>query len=50
MARYELSNAAARVFEGILDFGIDRFGLVLALSYQDDLKQRFAELAAYPER
>lgn len=50
MARYELSIAADRDFEGIFNFGIDRFGLAQALSYQDGLKQRFANLAADPER
>jgi toxin ParE1/3/4 len=50
MARYELSNAADRDFEGIFDFGIDRFGFAQALAYQDGLKQRFADLAAHPER
>ena len=50
MTRYELANAADRDFEEILNFGIDQFGLAQALAYQNGLQQRFADLAAHPER
>lgn len=50
MARYELAHAADRDFEGIFDYGIDRFGLTQAQAYQAGLQQRFAELAADPKR
>lgn len=50
MARYELSIAADRDFEGIFHYGIDRFGVARALAYQNGLTQRFADLGDHPER
>ncbi|NOX44017.1 MAG: type II toxin-antitoxin system RelE/ParE family toxin [Gammaproteobacteria bacterium] len=49
MGSYELTKAADADFENIFDFGIDTFGLDQALSYQNSLKQRFAELAEQPK-
>lgn len=50
MERYDLTGAADRDFENIFDFGIDMFGLALALKYQNGMKKRFEELAEQPER
>lgn len=49
MALYKLTIAAAEDFENIFDYGIDTFGLVQALQYQNDMKQRFDELAEQPK-
>ena len=49
MALYKLTIAAAEDFENIFDYGIDTFGLVQALQYQSDMKQRFDELAEQPK-
>ncbi|NRA86728.1 MAG: type II toxin-antitoxin system RelE/ParE family toxin [Rhizobiales bacterium] len=49
MARYELANLADQDFENIFDFGIDTFGLVQAMDYQQGMKTRFEELAENPE-
>ena len=48
MANYELATAADEDFENIVDFGIDTFGLDQALKYQNQMKQRFYELAEQP--
>ena len=48
MANYKLSTLAAKDFETIFDYGIDTFGLVKALEYQNNLKKRFDELAQQP--
>ena len=40
MARYELSQAADKEFEDILNFGIDTFGFEQALEYQRGMEQR----------
>lgn len=50
MSAYKLTNAAAEDFEGILDFGIDTFGVERAVSYAEGLKDRFEDIAAHPER
>ncbi len=49
MARYELANAADEDFENIFDFGIDTFGLVQAMDYQQGMTERFEELAEQPK-
>ena len=49
MARYELTNAADEDFENIFDFGIDTFGLVQAMDYQQGMAKRFEELAKQPK-
>ncbi len=49
MARYELANAAGEDYEDIFDFGIDTFGLVQAMDYQQGMKNRFEELAEQPK-
>lgn len=48
MARYELAKAADEDFENIFNFGIDTFGLVQAMDYQQGMKSRFEELAEQP--
>ena len=48
MASYELATAADEDFENIFDCGIDTFGLDQALKYQNQMKQRFCELAEQP--
>jgi len=47
---YKLTNAAAKDFERILDFGIDRFGMERAVLYTEGLKDRFETIAAHPQR
>lgn len=49
MARYRLSRLADADFEGIFEFGIDRFGLEQAVAYLSGLKERFEQLAEQPE-
>lgn len=49
MAPYELAKAADQDFENIFDFGIDTFGLVQAMDYQQGMKIRFEELAEQPQ-
>ena len=49
MARYELAKAADRDFENIFNYGIDTFGLVQALNYQNGITKRFEELAEQPK-
>ncbi|WP_339762528.1 type II toxin-antitoxin system RelE/ParE family toxin [uncultured Hoeflea sp.] len=49
MERYRLSKAADRDFERIFEFGIDQFGLVQALDYQNGMKRRFEQLATQPK-
>ncbi|MEQ8480218.1 MAG: type II toxin-antitoxin system RelE/ParE family toxin [Hoeflea sp.] len=50
MDLYRLTRAADEDFERIFEFGIDRFGLEQALSYQNGMTRRFGEIAAHPER
>lgn len=49
MGRYKLTEAAAVDFEEIFDYGIDKFGLNQAVKYQNNMTQRFKELAEQPE-
>lgn len=49
MAQYELTRAADRDIEHIFEYGIETFGIDLALRYQNALKARFAELADNPQ-
>ncbi|WP_252180388.1 type II toxin-antitoxin system RelE/ParE family toxin [Endozoicomonas sp. 4G] len=48
MASYKLSNGAALDIEGILEFGIDTFGLDQALRYHNGLQAHLSELANFP--
>jgi toxin ParE1/3/4 len=50
MDLYRLTRAADEDFERIFEFGIDRFGLEQALSYQNGMTRRFGEIAAHPKR
>lgn len=49
MAPYELSKAADQDFESIFEFGLDTFGLIQAMDYQQGMVKRFTELAEQPE-
>jgi len=49
MGRYKLTEAAAVDFEKIFDYGIDTFGLHQAVKYQNNMAQRFKEVAEQPE-
>ncbi|MBX2798223.1 MAG: type II toxin-antitoxin system RelE/ParE family toxin [Myxococcales bacterium] len=46
----QLTNAADRDIEEILDFGIDRFGVEQALRYIDGLKLHLDRLIEHPMR
>ncbi|AFY71980.1 plasmid stabilization system (plasmid) [Thalassoporum mexicanum PCC 7367] len=48
MGSYRLTQAADEDFENIFDYGIDTFGLAQALKYQNNLKQKFADIATNP--
>ena len=48
MTLYKLSLAADRDFEQIFEYGIDQFGVEIAIKYQNALKQRFIELGEKP--
>ena len=48
MAHYKFAKAAAEDFDNIFDYGIDTFGLVKALEYQNNMKHRFDKLAEQP--
>lgn len=49
MARYRLTHAADRDLERLFEFGIDRFGLDLALDYVDGMKAQFQAVADKPD-
>jgi toxin ParE1/3/4 len=49
MAHYELTKAADQDFEHIFEFGINTFGLVQAMDYQQGMRKRFEELAEQPK-
>lgn len=48
MARYRLSRAADRDLERLFEYGIDRFGLDLALDYVGGMKAQFETVAENP--
>ncbi len=48
MGNYKLTRAADRDFEEIFDFGIDRFGLEQAESYQRGMIRQFDRLTETP--
>lgn len=48
MPLYKLSSSADRDFEQIFEYGIDQFGVDVAIKYQNALKQRFNELGQKP--
>ena len=49
MGRFRLSKEAVKDFDNIYDYGIDTFGLEQATLYQNQLKQRFLEIAESPQ-
>ena len=49
MKRYRFTGAADRDFQNIFEFGIQRFGLANALSYQRAMMQRFVQLSERPK-
>ncbi len=48
MATYKLTVAADQDFEQIFEYGLDNFGLKIAIRYQNALKERFEILAENP--
>jgi toxin ParE1/3/4 len=50
MSEYQLSKTAVKDLESILEFGIQRFGLTVALEYYDGLEKKLEEIAKYPKQ
>ena len=50
MAAYRLSKAAVQDLDGILEYGIDTYGLESALTFKGKLEERFGALVKSPRR
>jgi toxin ParE1/3/4 len=50
MPNYQLTNAAEKDLEAILDFGIEQSGIDPAIEYYDQLVAKFNDISAYPKQ
>ena len=50
MPKVELTQSAEQDLEGILEYGIQQFGIPAAIQYYDDLVLQFDELLLSPKR
>jgi toxin ParE1/3/4 len=50
MPSYQLTNAAEKDLEAILDFGIEKFGTEPAIEYYDQLVAKFNDISTSPKQ
>jgi plasmid stabilization system protein ParE len=50
MPRYQLTNAAEKDLEAILDFGIEQFSIDAAIEYYDQLVAKFNDISISPKQ
>lgn len=50
MPEYQLTTAAEKDLEGILEFGLDNFGENAAIDYYDSLVSHFSNIAESPHQ
>ena len=48
MRRYQITNAAEKDLEAILDFGIEQFSIDVAVEYYDQLVAKFNDISISP--
>lgn len=50
MPRYQLTNAAEKDLEAILDFGIEQFSIYASIEYYDQLVAKFNDISISPKQ
>ncbi len=50
MLSYQITKAAEKDLEAILDFGIEHFGIDAAIQYYEQLVLKFDEISSSPKR